>query len=141
MLEYEMMLFFEEDNKVKQLPARKFSQHSVFTKDITKLTDEIIARRSLNHDDVFIRVGLDGGGGFLKICLSVFEINNLTSCTSAVEKKYLDSGVKKVQIVAIAPDVPENYLNMKKLWIRSGIHNMKYKFTIATDMKLINILL
>ena len=30
---------------------------------------------------------------------------------------------------------------MKKLWIRAGIHNIKYRFTIATDMKLINILL
>ena len=62
---------------------------------------------------LYIWVGLDGGGGFLKICLSVFDVKNLISCTSVVEKKYLDSGVKKVQILAIAPDVPENYLNMK----------------------------
>ena len=88
-----------------------------------------------------IRVGLDGGGGFIKICLSVFNITAPVSRSSAVEKKYLDSGVKKVQVLAIAPDVPENYCNMKKLWLKAGIDKLKYKFTIATDMKLINILL
>ena len=53
----------------------------------------------------------------------------------------MDSGVKKVFVIAICPDVQENYQNFKKLWWRVGLNNLKYQFTIATDLKLINILL
>ena len=41
-----------------------------------------------------------------------------------VEKKYLDSGVKKVQVLAIAPSLPESYVNMKRLWLEAAIDRM-----------------
>ena len=138
--QYEMLLFMEEESKAKR-PERKFRQHAVFTSDITGLIDMIIDHRNLNLADAVIRIGLDGGGGFVKICVSVFDVEKKVSCKSAVGKKYLDSGVKKVQMLAVAPDIPENYVNMKQLWLEAGIDKLQYKFTIATDMKLINILL
>ena len=106
---YDMLLFMEEESKAKKKPGRKFRQHAVVTTDITSLIDRIISHRNINPLDAFVRVGLDGGGGFLKICLSVFDITKPINCSSIVEKKYLDSGVKKVQVLAITPDVPENY--------------------------------
>ena len=56
-----------------------------------------------------MRVGIDGGGGFLKICLSLFDLSLLASNTEkGFAKKFKDSGVKKVIILGITPDVPEN---------------------------------
>ena len=40
----------------------------------------------------------------------------------------------------ITPDVPENYVNLKKLW-KLGLDRLQRSFTIATDLKLCNILL
>lgn len=138
---YEMSMFIEEESKKKKRPMRRFLQHAVFAKDVTILIDKIYEHRQINPNDALIRVGLDGGGGFLKICLSVFNIKDPISCSSSLDKKFLDSGVKKVQLVAVTPDVPENYVNMKRLWIEAGIDRLPYKFTIATDLKLCNILL
>ena len=64
---------------------------------------------------ILIRIGLDGGGGFLKICLSLFDLYASESkSTKTLSKKFKDSGVKKVFIIGVAPNTPENYYNMKK---------------------------
>ena len=139
--DYDMLLFMEEESKAKKKPERKFRQHAVYTNNINGLIDKVIDHRSLNRADTFIRIGLDGGGGFVKICVSVFDAKSKESRKSSLSKKYLDSGVKKVQMLAVAPDVPENYLNMKRLWVEAGIHKLQYRFIVATDMKLMNILL
>ena len=49
--------------------------------------------------------------------------------------------MKKVMIIAIVPDIQENYCNIKRLWIETGIDRLSRKFTIASDLKLCNILL
>ena len=49
--------------------------------------------------------------------------------------------MKKVLLVAAVPDVPENYQNVKKLWLNLGLENLDRRFTINTDLKLCNILL
>ena len=80
----------------------------------------------------------------MKICLSAFDLNEPVSLQEKGKKFgkiFKNSGVKKVLILAIVPDIPENYWNLKKLWIESGIHRIKQKFVIATDLKLCNILL
>ena len=87
-----------------------------------------------------MRVGLDSGGGFLKVCMSIFNLSGTTS-QKVSAKKFKDSGVKKVIIIAISPNVPENYVNIKKMWLNIGLHTTSRKFTIATDLKLCNILL
>ena len=42
--------------------------------NINTLIDRIIEKRSLNEENILIRIGLDGGGGFVKMCLSVFNM-------------------------------------------------------------------
>ena len=56
-------------------------------------------------------------------------------------KKFKNSRVKKVFIVGIAPKNPENYYNLKKLWLSIGLNSLEYPYTIATDLKLCNTLL
>ena len=84
-------------------------------------------------------MGIDGGGGFLKICLSIFEFE--PNSQPAKHACFKNSGVKKLLIVGLAPSVQENYTNLRKLWIILGLHKLQHKYTIATDLKLCNILL
>ena len=64
-----------------------------------------------------------------------------SSSEKTLSKKFKDSGVKKVIILGIAPGVEELYNNVKKLWVNIGLHNLERPFTIATDLKLCNVLL
>lgn len=107
-----------------------------------------------NYDDIHLRFGIDGGGGFLKLCLSILE-KDFTFDTDHVEMqvkrrkyenndcaKFLYSGVKKLFIIAIAPNTQENYANVSQLWKLSGINVIanKFSYTVASDLKLCNIL-
>lgn len=57
-----------------------------------------------------------GGGGFLNICLSILDINDpLSEENSAISKKFLESGIKKVFIIGLVLDVSDNYVNVKIL--------------------------
>ena len=114
--------------------------------DLNALIDRVIEERGINENDMLIRVGMDGGGGFMKMCVSIFELNsNNQSKKSGYGKRlgerFKDSGVKKLMVIAIVPDVQENYVNVKRLWMESGIDRLDRKFTIATDLKLCNVLL
>ena len=132
-------LRLDKDTKVRE----NFEQATVVCNDIPRLVDLVLEKRSLeNCHSPLIKISIDGGGGFLKFCMSIFDIDNLVSKNkTGLSKKFKDSGVKKVFLIAVAPDVPENYVNVKKIWINLGLHKLDRKFTIATDLKLCNILL
>ena len=100
-------------------------------------------KRSLeNSKSLLVKVGIDNGCGFLKICLSIFDMDNLVPGSKVgLSKKFKDSRVNKVFLIAAVPDVTENYQNVKKLWLNLGLQNLDRRFTIATDLKLCNILL
>ena len=55
--------------------------------------------------------------------------------TSQTEK-FKDSRDKKVMIIGIVPDIQENYINVKQLWLETVINSVTRKFTIATDKTL-----
>ena len=129
--------------KGKKVPtvAENYDEGVIVTKSLSEFIDDIILRRKLNEESVLVRVGLDGGGGFFKVCLSIFDLNvSSLPLKNECAKKFRDSGVKKVFIIGISPNVEKNYVNAKKLWLKIGLHNLQRKFTIATDLKLCNIL-
>ena len=57
-------LRFTREIKGKKI-TENFHQHVIVTNDIS---------RGLDASTTPIRSGLDGGGGFLKICLSLFDL-------------------------------------------------------------------
>lgn len=63
------------------------------------------------HFDVQLKIEIDGGGKFLKLCLNFISINNDNLGT-----QFKDSEVKKFFIIGIVPDIPENYNNVAQLW-------------------------
>lgn len=116
----------------------KVTKPVVYCNDLIALIDHIKCHRDLD-DDCLVRIGIDGGGGFIKVCLSIFNESNVHS-DQRLSKSFSDAGVKKAFIIGIVPEIPENYWNILKLWTTVGVNRMDMPFTIATDMKLCNIL-
>ena len=72
-----------------------------------------------------IKISIDGGGGFLKICGSVFDIDDsIPKMTGALSKKFLEYGVKKI-FIRLIPDVSEDYLNLQRLWMNFGVEHLR----------------
>lgn len=75
------------------------------------------------------------------ICLNMtrFGINiPLPKRNTAISRKFLELGAKKVFIIALVPDFSENYINVERPWLNSGLDTLKKKCTVATDLKLCN---
>ena len=51
--------------------SERFYQHVIIVNDISGFVDHIVQQRNLNNESIVVRIGLDGGGGFFKVCLSV----------------------------------------------------------------------
>ena len=78
-------------------------------------------------------VGIDFGKTSLKITLSLINQNGNSS------KKIKDTSVKKMKILALVRDVPENHHNIDILFNLTGLRKILAKYSV--DCKLINILL
>ena len=110
-------------------------QHVVVCKNMNELVKRMIEGRNIPGENALVRIGIDGGGGFL----SVFDLVKFKqpSTGNRQGERFCDSGVKKVIIIGIVPDIQENYPNLKRMWLETFIR----EYTIATDLKLCNILL
>ncbi|KAJ8676984.1 hypothetical protein QAD02_012771 [Eretmocerus hayati] len=89
----------------------------IICKDLAGLINHI--KRVRNCQEAHLKIAIDGGGGFLKICLTV-------------------QSDKSVDILGSSDERLENYENVKLLWSKLKINEFGY--TIATDLKLANIL-
>ena len=119
-----------------------FQQHIIVCSDINGLLNKIIDERQIDEANMLVRTGMDGGGGFLKVCLSVFEFEREKDNEERrIIKRFKNSGVKKAFVIAIVPGVQENFYNIKRIWHEAGMNSLNRPFTIATDFKLCNILL
>ena len=140
-----MMIQFTRNVKGTKV-TENFDQHVVVVSDFQKFIDEVVQVRHLDKDNCLIKIGLDGGGGFFKVCSSVFDLmgRGVPTPGSSFGKKFLDTGVKKIFIVSIAPETPEFFFNLEKLWIAAGMNSLSWHYgscTIASDLKLLNIIL
>lgn len=119
-------------------------------RDIWRIIQE---ERNFDCDEhVRSTIGIDGGGEFLKICLTVQKLNsNLLQenrrskyIDGVGEKQFKESSVKKLFIIAIVKDVPENYRNVLALWNLLELTSLTHPFApffCAMDLKLANIML
>lgn len=128
-------------------------QAAVYCKNLKGLIEHLKEKR--NVSSARIKFGIDGGGGSLKICMSIqstendskviiedesgLHLNKRQKYSEGVaSKSFEDSGVKKLIILALVQNVQENYDNVKLLWREIGID--KINGTIAADIKLCNIM-
>ena len=98
-----------------------------------------------------MKIGMDAGGGFFKVCISVL-VEDENTCgvkkrlcyeDGIAAKKFKSGSVKKLIILAIAPGLNETYDNISKVLMLLKLDkiprlpNVKY----AADLKMINLLL
>lgn len=147
--------FFEvkkwEVTKVCNKKTEVTTKTLVFCNNVKNLIEHIKKQRKITNK-VHIKIGIDGGGGFLKICASILSeksepdtINVQKSCRSkytegVAAKKFKESGVKKLLILALVDNTQENYDNVLKVWSLLNLNDLDESVTIATDLKLANIL-
>lgn len=100
--------FYEKKIDIQDSKGNVTPTSGVFCKNIPKLTNFIKSERGLANSSL-IRISLDGGQQSFKVSVSIFDPNQKSheSC------QFLDSGVKKIIILAIVPNCPESYINLK----------------------------
>ena len=135
-----------------------FSSHQVFCTDCNQLTLDVMAHRGLNSHTCNVHIGLDGGQGMLKVALTItdrlgIEKSDRASYSEVIinfvlpnsnkslvllqgvaprQAKY--SSVKKLILLAVVPDAPENYFNVRTILTQLEIEVLE--FTVSADVKM-----
>ena len=109
--------------------------------DLQGLINKVIETRKRERYFVLLKICIDGGGEFLQISISVFDRDDpIPNKSGTLSKKFIESGGKKIVIIGLIRDVPEDYANVKRLWIHCDVGYLR-NYTVATDLKLCNMLL
>uniref|UniRef100_A0A1I8HAM9 CCHC-type domain-containing protein n=1 Tax=Macrostomum lignano TaxID=282301 RepID=A0A1I8HAM9_9PLAT len=109
----------------------------VFCRDVYAFLAHVSNSRGTAEMHQRVKLAIDGGGNSLKVCVSVTVDDR--GCTSSAQfNRFMDSGVKKILILALVEDVKECYQNVSVLM--STIDISSINFTLACDFKLANII-
>lgn len=96
----------------------------------------ITSRKLVESDNLLIKFGMDGGGGYVKLCMSIAPKEGL----GAIEL----SSVQKIFILAIVTDIPETFANVSKILKMIDLtdpHAYGHSACFSNDLKLTNKLL
>ncbi|XP_065087034.1 uncharacterized protein LOC135708811 [Ochlerotatus camptorhynchus] len=107
----------------------------IFCNNISELLQRIKKSRHTSEEELFIKLGIDGGGGFFKITLSVVSKTQNNSTDD-----FKDSGVKRLHFLALAPNLAEKYEYIFLTW--NGLLKLNpLESIIAGDLKTINVII
>ena len=123
------------------------SRPIIHCRDVNSFMEKIMELREKSY--TMVKIGLDGGGGFLKVSLTLmtFETDMATSARrrkladGVAAKTRSEGSVTRVFLLALVPDVPENYRNLLNIWIKLKLDKLNIPITIAADLKLSNLLI
>ena len=85
------------------------TKQAILCNDVKGLVDYVTRKREVR--EFMNRIGIDGGQGFFKVCLSIVD----TSRREIKKGEYKDSGVKKIFVLAIVQDKCEVYENIREI--------------------------
>ena len=89
----------------------------VHCENLADLINEVLLSRKVFTEHL-IKFEINGGGGFLKVCLGVIALDNTNNAVFSPSKRLLTQqiskniGVKQQMLVAISEELPENYHNV-----------------------------
>jgi hypothetical protein len=100
----------------------------------------LVEERNLQSENIHLKLGLDGGGEFLKIGLTVQSTGDISNNRKL---RFKESGVKKMILLSIVINAAENYENLDALFqalsIKTGTIAGK-PFRLSGDLKIYNII-
>ena len=138
----DLLKFQDSDGSLMLKPA-------VYCSNIIDFVSELMQHRGLDPGDVKLKVGLDKGRGHLKMVLSLYnpgEVMRTKGGGRVTMEMGIGSGIddsllgkKKIMIIAIVPDIPENYHNLQMLYDLTRVNTVSYQQT--GDLKAINLIL
>ena len=117
-----MCTFVTENQKEKT--RKRFEQNVAVCYDLSALINTMIEPRGIKEDDMLISIGLYDGGVYMKICVSVFDLN---STQVGNKSEFKDFGVKIVMAIAIVPEYQEQ-CQCKATMVRSRHRQIDKKF-------------
>ena len=121
----------------------------IFCNDIEECLNIVQKERGIDIENSDLKVGLDAGGGFLKVCLNVLTDEEVPARKrlhfedGISPKKFRSTSVRKLIILAIVPGIKENYENVANVLTVLNFHDIPSNPTVryAADLKMINLLL
>ena len=129
-----------------KLPDSNEIRDIVHCINLKTLKENITVSKDLMSSDT-VKLGLDGGGSFFKVSLSLIS-EHQTEQQSPVKKSiklassenFKNTGVKKQLIVAISENTPETFGNVKLILDLMQVNELIDKLILSCDMKLANII-
>lgn len=126
---------FEKNNLKEKTTIKRYT---IFCKNLSNFINFICEKRNYDSEKMHLKIGVDSGGGFFKICLSFNDSDYLHNTNekrkkfcydkSIPQSQFKDSGVKKLFILCIVPDIQENYFNVLQLWNLLKLNEIIEKF-------------
>ena len=141
--------WMDMDVKVNGESARK-QMPVILCNRLGDIVNKVMQERDVNSESHLLKIGIDGGGGMLKVCLTICKKHlprEQAECTADKRFCYQDGvgkrsfssgGVRQLLIVGLAPDVSETYHNVQTLL--ETLDTASISFVLAADMKMVNII-
>ncbi len=108
--------------------------------DIDTLLDIVMKERGGN-DNFELKLGIDGGGGFIKICLNLIDLDEDFDVTTRRKRaRYSDGVARQLFKSTSVSETRENMFVLWKMLQVSDCFRTKHP-RFATDLKMANILL
>ena len=135
--------FFQSSEQTFEKKGKEVKRATIMCKDLESFVWFILEARKVDATQALVKISLDNGGGFFKICLQVvdkmeWEKKASKKSNSILEREGLSSSVKKIFILSIAEDISETFSNISRLLCQMELE--KVKFQIAADMKVANLI-
>ncbi|XP_065680699.1 uncharacterized protein LOC124817111 [Hydra vulgaris] len=129
----ESLLYFYQVEKVNFFDSTGGTsiKDLVFVQDTSSFILDLITQHCLDPQSAFVRISMDAGGGFMKVIVNVFDVNENTT-----SNLYLNSGVQRCQILSIVEDVQESNFNLRIILEKLNLQDVK--FSAAFDLKFAN---
>ena len=128
--------FYVDERVTCKLKGNNVQRNLIYVKNLQKFIERVAELRGQEIYSLFCRIGIDSGGGSLKIIVNLFDPEVIPDGKGCED---LDSGINKSLVIAYCEGMPETYENMKLIFDRLNLDTVKH--SLACDLKMLNLLL
>jgi hypothetical protein len=108
----ELDVFYASTETQFQFDEELQTRSVVFCTDVSGLVDYVLARRRMDVGSFLLKIGIDGGRGFFKICMTIVRTagqpdsdrRGARGCDGG--SRFVEGGVKRLLILAVVERVP-----------------------------------